>query len=309
MQHPNRTPRPHISLRQLELFACVVRNESYSRAADELQLTQPAVSIQIRNLEESIGTPLLEYVGRRLYLSDAGRELYSAASSILETLDRFTMRMADLKGLKQGRLRLAVVTTAKYFMPRLLGEFCARHPGVDADIRVGTRAEIIERLEHNTDDLYVMGHPPQGMNVTIEAFMDNELVVIARSDHPLAAQHAITLQRLVAEPFLMRETGSGTRLALEKLLAEHGLQVHARMEFTSNEAIKQAVLGGLGVAVVSRHTLAGDAHDSGIVELEVSDFPLHRHWHVVYPAEKRQSVLAQAFLCFLCEQAPAAGTR
>lgn len=306
MQHNDRPARPHISLRQLELFACVARNESYSRAAGELHLTQPAVSVQIRNLEDSVGTPLLEYVGRRLYLTDAGRELYSAASSVLETLDRFAMLVADLKGLKQGRLRLSAVTTAKYFMPRLLGVFCARYPGVDAELKVGTRAEVIARLEHNSDDLCVMGRPPQAMNVVAEAFLDNELVVIARDDHPLAGRRRIALGRLVEEPFLMREAGSGTRMALEALLAASDLQARTRMEFASNEAIKQAVLGGLGVAVVSRHALAADAHDSGITELDVAHFPLRRHWYVVHPAEKRLSVVAQEFLRFLREQAPSA---
>lgn len=308
MQLTDRPARPHISLRQLELFACVARNESYSRAAGELHLTQPAVSVQIRNLEDSVGTPLLEYVGRRLYLTDAGRELYSAASSVLETLDRFAMLVADLKGLKQGRLRLSAVTTAKYFMPRLLGVFCARYPGVDAELKVGTRAEVIARLEHNADDLCVMGQPPQAMNVVAEAFLDNELVVIARDDHPLAGRRRIALGRLVEEPFLMREAGSGTRMALEALLAASDLQARTRMEFASNEAIKQAVLGGLGVAVVSRHALAADAHDSGITELDVAHFPLRRHWYVVHPAEKRLSVLAQEFLRFLREQAPSTGT-
>ena len=304
-QHRDPLQRRHISLRQLELFACVVRNQSYSRAASELRLTQPAVSIQIRNLEENIGTPLLEYVGRRLYLTDAGRELYSAATSILDTLDGFAMRLADLQGLKQGRLQVSIVTTAKYFMPRLLGMFCTRFPGIDAEIRVGTRSEIITRLEHNADDLCIMGRPPQRSNMTIDAFMDNDLVLIARKDHALASQRRIPLAHVAQEPFLMREAGSGTRMALEELLAEHGLCVNARMEFASNEAIKQAVLGGLGVAIVSRHALAADVHDGGIVELDVRNFPLRHHWHVVYPAEKHLSVVAQAFRQFLHEQAHA----
>jgi DNA-binding transcriptional LysR family regulator len=190
----------------------------------------------------------------------------------------------------------------KYFMPRLLGLFCARYPGVDAELKVSTRAEVIARLEHNADDLCIMGHPPQGLNVVTEAFMDNELVVIARGDHALAGRRRVALARLVEEPFLMREAGSGTRLALEELLVERGLHARVRMEFASNEAIKQAVLGGLGVAVVSRHALAADAHDSGIVALDVAHFPLRRHWYVVHPAEKRHSVVAHEFLRFLRER-------
>lgn len=298
-EHPARL---HLSLRQLELFACVARNESYSRAAEELQLTQPAVSVQIRNLEESIGSPLLEYVGRKLYLTDAGQELYSAANSILETLDRYAMLLADLKGLKQGRLRLSAVTTSKYFLPRLLGLFCARYPGIDAELKVGTRAEVVAQLERNSADLCIMTEPPADMNISAEAFMDNELVVIARDDHALTGQRQIALSRLVREPFLMREAGSGTRTAFEQLLAERKLQVRTRMEFASNETIKQAVLGGLGIAVVSRLSLTTDGRDGGIAILDVEFFPLRRRWHAVRPAGKRLSVIAREFLCFLHEQ-------
>lgn len=299
MTQSERKIRMHASLRQLELFVSVARNESFSRAAEEMHLTQPAVSVQIRNLEESVGVPLFEYVGRRFFLTEAGRELYAAANAVFDSLGRFEMLVADMKGLKQGRLRVAVTTTAKYFIPRILGAFCERHPGVDASLKVTNREGVIARIEENADDLYVMGQPPEELNVRATPFMENDLVVIARRDHPLAGRKRVPLARLAEEPFLMREPTSGTRMALERLLAEHGVHARTRMELGSNEAIKQGVLGGLGVAVLSSHSLALDASDGDIAVLDVAHFPIRRHWYAVYPAEKRLSVVAATFLDFL----------
>lgn len=289
----------HISLRQLELFASVARNESFSRAAEEMHLTQPAVSVQIKNLEDSVGVPLFEYIGRRFFLTDAGRELFAASNTVFESLGRFEMLVSDMKGLKQGKLKLAVTTTAKYFIPRFLGAFCERYPGVDVALKVTNREGVLARLEGNADDLYVMGQPPEALNVTATPFMENELVAIARRDHPLAKKKRILLTRLAEEPFLMREPTSGTRMALERLLEERGVHVRTRMELGSNEAIKQAVLGGMGVAVLSRHSLVLETHNGEIATLDVQGFPIRRHWYAVHPADRRLSVVAGAFLDFL----------
>lgn len=299
MSQPDKKLRMHISLRQLELFASVARNESFSRAAEEMHLTQPAVSVQIKNLEENVGVPLFEYIGRRFFLTDAGRELYAAANIVFESLGRFEMLVADTKGLKQGKLKLAVTTTAKYFIPRILGAFCERYPGVDASLKVTNREGVLARIEENADDLYVMGQPPEEMNVRATPFMENELVAIARRGHPLVGKKRVALARLAEEPFLMREPNSGTRMALERLLAERGVHARTRMELGSNEAIKQGVLGGLGIAVLSRHSLVFDASDSDIAVLDVAHFPIRRHWYAVYPSEKRLSVVAGTFLDFL----------
>ncbi len=299
MPQPDRKLRMHISLRQLELFASVARNESFSRAAEEMHLTQPAVSVQIKNLEDSVGVPLFEYIGRKFFLTEAGRELYAASNTVFESLERFEMLVSDSKGLKQGKLKLAVTTTAKYFIPRILGAFCERYPGVDAALKVTNREGVLARIEENADDLYVMGQPPEELNVKATPFMENELVVIARRDHPLVGKKRIPLARLAEEPFLMREPTSGTRMALERLLAERGIHARTRMELGSNEAIKQGVLGGLGIAVLSGHSLAFDASDSDIAVLDVAHFPIKRHWYVVHPAEKRLSVVAGTFLDFL----------
>ncbi len=305
MSIPEKKLKLPFSLHQLELFISVARNESFSRAAEEMHLSQSAVSVQIRSLEEGVGVPVFEYIGRRLFLTDAGRELHATATTIFESLGRFAMYVSDVNGLKRGKLKLAVVTTAKYFIPRILGAFCEQHPGVEVALKVVHRDEVLQRCAENQDDFYVMGLPPDGAGVKATPFMENELVVIARRNHPLVGKKRIPLALLLNEPFLMREAASGTRMALERFLGEHGVQVLPRMELGSNEAIKQAVLGGLGVAVSSRQALAFDAHDSDIAVLDVAHFPLRSHWYVIQLTEKKLSVIASAFLAFLLERTAA----
>ncbi len=289
----------HISLRQLEVFEAIARHKSFTRAAEELHLTQPTVSMQIRKLTDSVGLPLFEQIGKRIFLTDAGKELQATCREVLGRLDRFGMSIADFKGLKQGRLDIAVVTTAKYFTPRLLGPFCQRYPGIEVSLKVTNRERILARLAGNDDDLYILGQPPEEIDVHYEPFMENPMVVLAPRAHPLAGQARVPLARLAEEPFLMREAGSGTRKALERLFADHGLTAKVRMELGSNEAIKQAIVGGLGVSVLSRHTLALDAAMGELVILDVEHFPIRRHWYVVYPAGKQPSIVARTFLEYL----------
>ncbi|MGA7801161.1 MAG: LysR substrate-binding domain-containing protein [Gammaproteobacteria bacterium] len=293
----------HATIRQLEVFEAIARLGSFTRAAEELYLTQPTVSMQIKKLTETVGIALFEQVGKRIYLTDAGRALYATCRDLFDRLDRFQMTVADMKGLKQGRLRLAVVTTAKYFAPRLLGPFCHRHPGVDASLKVSNRERILERLADNVDDLYVLGQPPKGLDVVYEPFLANPLVLLARHDHPLAGRRRVPVAALTDEPFLMREPGSGTRKAMERLFAQHGLSPRVRMELGSNEAIKQAILGGLGISVLSRHALGLDSPRE-LTVLDVEGFPIERQWHVVYPAGKQLSTVAQTFLDYLRVEAP-----
>jgi DNA-binding transcriptional LysR family regulator len=277
----------------------VARNASFSRAAEEMHLTQPAVSVQVKNLEDTVGLPLLEYFGRRVHLTDAGRELLALCETIFGSLSRFEMAVADMKGLKQGKLRLAVTTTAKYFVPRLLGPFCERFPGVDVALKVTNRERLLERIADNEDDLYIMGQLPEGVDAEACPFLENQLVVMARSDHPLARKSRIPLTALADQPFLMREPGSGSRLAAEQFFARHGFTARTRMELGSNEAIKHGIAGGLGIAVLSRHTLALEGENGQIAILDVEGFPIRRHWNVVYPSYKRLSVVAQAFSDYL----------
>jgi DNA-binding transcriptional LysR family regulator len=289
----------HVSLRQVQIFEAVARTLSYTRAAEELHLTQPAVFTQIKQLEDSIGLPLLERIGKRLYLTDAGRETLATCRDILGGLERLEMRLDDLQGLKRGRLRVAMVTTAKYLVPRLLGEFCVQYPGIEASLIVTNREKLLVRIANNEDDLAILGAPPEGMDVVATPVADNPLVVIARKDHALAGCKRIPLARIAEEPFIVRETGSGTRLAAERFFAEHRLSLKVRMELGSNEAIKQAIAGGLGVSVLSQHTLALDGAGSLLQPLDVAGFPLRRKWYVAYPAGKHLSAVAEAFLAHL----------
>lgn len=287
------------TLRQLKVFEAVARNLSFTRAAEELHTTQPTVSIQLKQLTEIVGQPLLGQVGKRVYLTDTGQELLKVCRDIFEGLSRFEMLVSDMKGVKAGKLRLAVITTAKYFVPRLLGLFCQRYPGIDVSLKVTNRQRILQRMADNMDDLYVLGQPPEHMDVEFEPFLENPLVVLAPHDHPLANKKRIPAQRLEEEPLLMREPGSGTRLATEQFFRERGLKLKVRMELGSNEAIKQAVAGGLGVAVLSAHTLALERSIDDLAILDVEDFPIRRNWYLAYPRDKQLSVVAQAFLEFM----------
>ena len=293
----------HSTFRQLEVFEAIARLGSFTRAAEELFLTQPTVSMQIKKLTEVVGLPLFENVGKKIYLTDAGRELQQTCREIFKQFSHFEMAVADMKGLKQGTLRLAVVTTAKYFAPRLLGPFCQKYPGIQVSLKVSNRERVLERLADNLDDLYILGQPPQELDAMAEAFLDNPLVLLAPANHPLRNEKNIPLTRIAQEPFLMREPGSGTRIAAERLFADQGIKLKTRMELGSNEAIKQAIVGGLGVSVLSKHTLSLDAPMGQLAILDVQGFPIERQWYVAYPAGKQLSIVARTFHDYL-KQAP-----
>lgn len=287
----------HATLHQLKVFEATARHGSFTRAAEELFLTQPTVSMQVKQLTKAIGLPLFEQVGKRLYLTDAGRELFATCQEIFTKLEQLEMTVADLKGMKQGKLRLAVITTTKYFMPRLLGPFCQKYPGIDVSLTVTNHERVIDRLANNQDDLYVMSQLPDNLDIISHPFLDNPLVVVAPSNHPLAGEKFVSLKRLAEETFIMREPGSGTRRAFQKLLDEQNLSVKVRLELGSNEAIKQAIAGGLGLSVLSRHTLTVDSGELTI--LDVEGFPIQREWYIVHLAGKQLSVVANTFFDYL----------
>jgi DNA-binding transcriptional LysR family regulator len=289
----------HITLRQLRAFEAVARLRSFSRAAEEMHVTQPTVSKQIKLLNEQVDMPLLEQLGKKVFLTAAGQELYTTCAEWLEVWGRFEQTIANLKGLKQGRLRIAAVTTAKFFMPRILGPFCAQYPGIDIALEVINRDRLLERLSHNEDDLYVMGVPPEDLDIESKAFMDNPLVVLAPASHPMAARNNIPFTELANETFLVRERGSGTRMTMERVFQERNTPLRIKMELGSNEAIKQAVAGGLGLALLSRSTLNLDQGQKELAVLDVQGFPIMRAWYVVRPKGKQLSVVAQTFLEFL----------
>ncbi|MGC2167125.1 MAG: LysR family transcriptional regulator [Gallionella sp.] len=297
------------SMRQLQVFESVARNLSYTRAAEELYTTQPTVSIQIKQLTELIGLPLLEAVGKKVYLTETGEELLKVCRDIFDGLSRFEMIVSNMKGVKAGKLRVAVITTAKYFVPRVLGQFCQRYPGIDVSLKVTNRERVLQRMAENEDDLYVLGQPPEQLDVDYEPFLTNPLVVLAAANHPLARKTNLRAEDLANEYFLIREQGSGTRLATEQFFGERGLKVKVRMELGSNEAIKQAVAGELGIAVLSAHTLALERNAGELVILDVQGFPIRRHWYLAYPKDKRLSVVAQTFLEFMREESKRIGEK
>ncbi len=287
------------TLRQLKVFEAAARHLSYTRAAEELHTTQPTVSIQLKQLTEIVGQPLIEQVGKRLFLTDTGTELLKTCREVFDGLARFEMQLSEMKGIKAGRLRLAIITTAKYFVPRMLGMFSHRYPGIEVTLNVINRERILQRVNENLDDLYVLGRPPEHMDIHLEPFMENPLVVLADIDHPLAKMKSISAERLSREGFLMREPGSGTRLATEQYFKDRGLQLKIKMELGSNEAIKQAVAGGLGIAALSAHTLALERTSNELAILDVEGFPIQRQWYLAYPRERQLSVVAKTFLEFM----------
>ncbi len=289
----------HVTLHQLQVFEVAARHGSYTRAAEELFLTQPTVSMQIKHLTKAVGMPLFEQVGKKLFLTQAGKELFVTCQEIFGRISQFEMSVADMKGLKQGYLKITVVTTAKYVIPRLLGPFCQRYPGIEISLNVTNHSGVLERLSENKDDLYILSQVPDEPVVKSYPFLANPLVVLAHHDHPLAQQKNIPIQALADLPFITRESGSGTRAYVQKLFDAHKIMPKFKMELSSNEAIKQAIAGGLGVSILSRHTIALEGASGQIAILDVQHFPIPCHWYVIHLAGKQLSVVAQAFLEYL----------
>jgi DNA-binding transcriptional LysR family regulator len=297
--------RHHTTFRQLEIFEAIARLGSFTRASEELFLTQPTVSMQMKKLSESVGVALVEQAGKKTRLTADGQQLAQATREIFGILDRFTMSVDERRGLKQGKLSLMAITTASYFAPRLLGEFVKLYPGIDVSLRVTNKEQVLASIADGLDDLYFLGQPPEDIDVVATPIMDNPIVVLAAPDHPLAKQKNIPLERLALEPWLMREKGSGTRIAIERRFFDHGITLHPRLELGSSEAIKQAILAGLGISALSRHALSLNQPGQFAV-LDVEGFPILRHWYAVYPAGRQLSVVARAFLDYLLGRGDAA---
>jgi DNA-binding transcriptional LysR family regulator len=291
----------HLTLRQLKVFESVARHLNYTRAAEELHLTQPAVSMQIKQLEASLGVALFEQLGKRIHLTDAGQEVLTYTRAVTQQLDELEHVLNRLKGLSGGKLRVSVATTANYFIPTLLGEFARRYPDVTVSLEITNRGTLVRQLAENTVDLVIMGQPPADADVDAAAFMDNPLVVVAPPEHPLARQRRIPLARLQEETFLVREPGSGTRIAMERFFSERQIRVKTGMEVGSNEAIKQSVQAGMGLGLLSHATVEQELTLGRLVVLDVAEFPIMRHWYVVHRKGKRLSAAADAFKDFLLQ--------
>ena len=292
----------HFTLRQLQVFEKVASHLNYSRAAEELYLSQPAVSMQIKQIEGHIGLPLFEQMGKKIFLTDAGRELFPYARNIAQQLDELESVFDEMKGLGRGRLTLSVVNTANYFTPQLLAKFCQRHPNINVNLHVANRDAVLKQLADNCTDMAITGQPPKDLDLSAESFLDNPLVVIASPAHPLAALTHIKFTQLARETFLSREIGSGTRSAMERVFAKHGVQPRISMEMETNEAIKQAVQAGMGLGILSLHSIELELETRRLVVLDVENFPLMRHWFVAHRNNKRLSTAASAFKEFLLHE-------
>lgn len=293
----------NITLRQLKVFERVARRLSFTRAAEELYLTQPAVSMQIKQFEEAVGLPLFERLGKKIYLTRAGEELYRLSKTISRQLDEAEQLIEELKGMDGGRLVVAVASTVHYFAIRLLADFCRRYPKVQVSLKVTNRKGLLQQLEDNEVDIVLMGQPPDEIDLVAEAFMENPLVIIAPADHPLAGKPGVTLEQLQTETFLMREQGSGTRNSVERFLDEHGVKFSASMEMNTNGAVKLGVEVGLGLGIVSVHTVERELENHRLVILDVEHFPLLRQWYIVHRSGKRLSSVAHVFEQFVRAEA------
>ncbi|GEO80936.1 LysR family transcriptional regulator [Pararhodospirillum oryzae] len=291
----------HATLRQMQIFEAVARHLSFSDAARTMGLTQPAVSLQIKQLEGMAGLKLFEQIGRTLSLTPAGQTLLGHVRIILGAVQDTEEAMEALRGSRAGVLRIGVVSTAKYFAPGLLSAFTARHPGVELSLTVANRERILALIADNALDVFVMGRPPTDPPVLAQPFAANPMVMVAPPDHPLIGRK-VRLIDLEGETFLLREPGSGTRILMETLLAEGGVTPRRVIEMSSNETIKQAVMAGMGVSLLSRLTMTLELTVGRLHELDVEGLPVRRQWYVVIRQGKHLLPVAEALVAFLKDE-------
>ncbi len=292
----------NFTLHQIEVFGAVARHHSMTKAANELHMTQPAVSIQIKQLQEALGIPLIEVIGRQVYLTEAGRHLYQMQQSIQNEIESFSSTISQLKGGLEGTLTVSAASTTKYFLPYLLGEFQRRYPQIQASLKVTNRNEVLGHLKDNKYDLAVLTQVPDDKSITAIPFLGNPLVMCGAPDHPLRNENDISIQQLKNEPFVYREPGSGTRMVLERYLTENSINVNPIMELGTNEAVKQAIMGGIGISLISKLSLENELILNKISILDVQELPIMTNWHALYKKEKNLSPVTENFLLFLQEK-------
>jgi DNA-binding transcriptional LysR family regulator len=290
------------TLRQLKVFEVVARHLSFTRAAEELHLTQPAVSTQVKELESHVGLPLFEQLGRKTYLTPAGFEMLRFSRAMIELLREGEDAMQQLKGIAGGKLNVAVISAGDYFFPTLLAEFARRHRGVILNLTVHNRAELLHQLADNFTDLAIMGRPPEDMDTVNEPFSPHPYVIVAAPSHPLARQRRIPMDVIVREPFLVRERGSDTRASMAEGFGNRLSKINIAMELKSTETIKQAVIAGMGIAFLSAHTVTLERRLGCLVVLDVQRFPVMLNWYVVHRRNKRLPPVASAFKSFLLDE-------
>lgn len=293
----------NITFRQLRLFLALAETRSVSAAARMIHVTQPTASMGLKEITDAVGVPLYEVVARKVHLTTMGEELAKTARAISAEWESFEQEVHGIKGLTQGRLKVAVVSTAKYFIPRILGTFCAKYPQIDISLEVLNRDGVVKRLEENLDDLYIMSRPPLHLDIEDEVFMPNPLLLVASKEHVLAKKKTVALVSLKEEKFILRENGSGTRMATDAHFKKIKMKPIIRLELGSNEAIKQAVIGGLGIAVLSKHALGDKSDQEEVAILKCNEFPIESSWHIVSPKGKKLSPIATIFKQHLSQQA------
>jgi DNA-binding transcriptional LysR family regulator len=293
------------TLRQLKVFEAVARHLSFSRAAEELHLTQPAVSIQVAKLEEHAGIALFEQLGKKIHLTPAGHEMLHSSRVIIAQFMEVEQAMTQFKGVTGGKLNVAVISAGDYFLPRLLVEFAGRHAGVSLNFRVVNREELLEQLADNLTDLAVMVRPPADADTVNESFAPHPYVIVAPPQHPLAASRRVSVSRLAREPFVVREKGSDTWKSMQDAFGNHMGELNIAMEIKSTETIKQAVMAGMGVSFLSAHTVSRELTAGQLTTLDVVGFPLMLDWYVVHRKNKRLPPVAQAFKDFLLKDGAA----
>lgn len=291
------------TIRQLDTFLEVARELSVSRAAENLHVTQPAISMQMKQLEEAVGLPLYEQVGRKIRLTDAGQDFQQYAISAVAQLKQLEDAMAERRGIRKGRVDLAIVSTAKYFVPMLLVRFRKKFPDIEVKLQLHNRDNIMSLLGRNEIDLVIMGRAPDDMECAATVFATNPMGVISAPEHPLSRRRSAPLSILKDQEFVVREDGSGTRQLMERVFAEHGIKPPIVMEMPSNETIKQAVMAGMGLSFLSLRTIRHELASGHLVLLDIKGLPIVRHWHVTHLASKRLSPAAQALKSFLIEEA------
>ena len=292
----------NITFRQLRLFMALAETGSVSAAARMVHVTQPTASMGLKEITDAIGVPLYEVVARKIHLTQMGHELAKTARAISGEWEAFEQQVDGVKGLTRGKLKVAVVSTAKYFIPRILGIFCAKYPQIDIALEILNRDGVVNRLEENLDDLYIMSQPPVHLDIEDEVFMPNPLVLVASKAHPLANKKNLEIALLKGDKFIFREKGSGTRMTADAHFKRLKFKPDVRLELGSNEAIKQAVIGGLGVAVLSQYSLGDKADQEEVAILKCKEFPIESSWHIVSPKGKKLSPIATIFKKHLSEQ-------
>ena len=293
----------NITFRQLRLFLALAETGSVSGAARMVHITQPTASMGLKEITDAVGVPLYEVVARKVHLTAMGKELAKTARAISTEWESFEQEVHGVKGLTQGKLKVAVVSTAKYFVPRILGTFCAKYPQIDISLEVLNRDGVVKRLEENLDDLYIMSQPPLHLDLEDEVFMPNPLLLVASKNHAFAKKKNFDISLLRNEKFIFREKGSGTRMATDAHLKRLKFKPDVRLELGSNEAIKQAVIGGLGIAVLSRYSLGDKSDQEEVAILKCKEFPIQSSWHIVSPKGKKLSPIATIFKKHLSQQA------